>query len=119
MRYGSSQVTTNGSMSGTFFSNGIDLQQEWGYSFQFIWTSTSSASQAGLGTMKVQVSNDNVQYPPSGPAGTDPAANVRNWCDITSTLTSTSLTTGTSQLVMNIYPSLNRWARAAFVAASG
>lgn len=116
MRYGHAQLVTNGSMSTGFFTNGIDLQQEWGFSVQTSWTSTSSASQAGLGTIKLQVSDDNVVV---GPTGTNQSQNVVNWCDLSGTLNSTSLQTGTSQLAFNIYPSVNRWVRAAYVAASG
>lgn len=119
MRFGHAQLVTNGSMSTGFFTNGIDLQQEWGYSVQVSWTSTSSASQAGLGTIKLQVSDDNVVVNNLATGSVNPAANVVNWCDLSGTLNSTSLQTGTSQMTLNIYPSVNRWMRAAFVAASG
>lgn len=119
MRFGYAQLTTNGSMSSGFTSFGIDLQQEATYSIQAIWTSTSSASSAGLGTMKLQVSNDNPAPPLSGPPGTDPAAKVVNWSDFSSTLASTSLTTGTSNFVFTVYPASTRWVRFVYVAASG
>lgn len=121
MRFGTAQLVTNGSISQTFFSNGIDLQeaQAWGYSIQATWTSTSSASSSGLGTMKLQTSNDNVTHNLSGPAGTDPAANVVNWNDFSGTLNSTTLQTGTSNFTFNVYPALSHWVRFAFVTASG
>lgn len=120
MRFGSANLATNGSMSGSFFSNGIDLQQEWIYSIQAIWTSTSSASQAGLGTLKLQISNDNVAPLLSGPPyPANPAANVVNWTDYSGSLSSTSLTTGTSSFMWNVlYPGY-RWVRMGYVAASG
>lgn len=119
MRFGSAPILTNGSMSTGATSFGIDLQQEWAFSIQAVWTSTSSASQSGLGTLRLQASNDNAVVPMSGPPGTDPAINVVNWVDVSGTFSSTSLSTGTSNFMYNVSFPGYRWVRLVYTAASG
>lgn len=118
MRFGSAQVLTTGSMIGNLFSSGIDLQQEWIFSMQAIWSSVGSGSVSGLGTIKLQISNDNVPPRPIS-QNSDPSAQVQNWTDYSGSLNSTSATGGTSSFVWNVtYPGY-RWVRMAYVAASG
>ncbi len=119
MRFGNGVLVTNGSMSGNINSFGIDLQQEWIYSVQANYSGVNAASVAGAGTMKLQVSNDNVPVVPSGPSGTDPAINVKNWTDYTGSLASTSSVAGSSSFLWNVlYPGY-RWVRLSYVSASG
>ncbi len=113
MRFGSANLVTNGSMSGNVTSNGIDLQQEWIYSIQALW------SGSGIGELKLQVSNDNPSPPLSGPAGTDPAAKVVNWTTYSGSASSTSATSGSSNFMWNVvYPGY-RWVRVVYTATSG
>lgn len=119
MRFGSAPLLVNGSMSQSFTSNGIDLQQEWIYSIQAIWNSTSSASVAGAGALNLQISNDNPLPPLSGPPGSDPAAAVRNWTNYSGSFSSVSASSGTSSFMWNVlYPGY-RWVRAVFVTSTG
>lgn len=119
MRFGSAALLTSGSMSGNIFSNGIDLQQEWVYSIQANYSGVGPLAVAGTGTMKLQVSIDNVPVNLSGPANGDPASNVRNWTDYSGSLASTSSVAGSSSFLWNVsYPGY-RWIRFAYVAQSG
>ena len=98
-------------MSSNIFSTGLDLQQDWIYSIQALW------SGSALGTLKLQISNDNVVVKPAG--AVDPAVNVVNWTDYTGSLSSTSGAAGSSNFMWNVlYPGY-RWVRAAYVNASG
>ncbi len=78
---------------------------------------------SGSGTLKLQISNDNVQLPQmSGPiAGIDPAANVKNWTDYSGSsygVTATSAI-GSSSFVWNVlYPGY-RWVRLVYTSSSG
>ena len=112
MRFGTATLLTHGSMSGNLFSNTIDLQQDWVYSLQAIY------SGSPLGTLKLQVSTDNVpslqQY-----SGADVQPVVVNWTDYTGSLSSTSVVVGTTSFLWNcLYPGY-RWVRVAYVASSG
>ncbi len=119
MRFSNASMLTNGSMSGTALSNGINVSQEWAFSIQANYTGDTAPAVAGLGTMKLQISNDNVQINPSGPGSGDPAAKVRNWCDYGGTLSSTSGVAGSSTFMWNISSPGFTWVRFAYVAASG
>lgn len=120
MRFGTAPILTNGSMSVTTYSNGVDLQQDWIYSIQANFSGVNAASVCGLGTLKLQVSNDNPsQLAQTGPSGQNPAANVQNWTDYTGSLASTTAVAGSSSFLWNaLYPGY-RWVRMAYVAASG
>lgn len=110
MRFGSSALVTNGSMSGNVISWGIDLQQDWICSVQANWSGPS------VGTIKLQGSNDNVVV---GFSGENPATNVINWADISGTLNSVSAVAGSSSFIWNInYPGF-RWIRGVYVQSSG
>ncbi len=123
MRFGSAATLTNGSMSqASFASQGIDLQQEWIYSIQANWNAIGSGSlTSGAGTLKLQISNDNVQLPQmSGPvAGIDPATNVRNWTDYSGSSYAVVASTGSSSFMWNVlYPGY-RWVRMVYTSSSG
>lgn len=119
MRFGSSVLTANGSMSGNITSFGIDLQQEWIYSIQANWYGIAGGT-SGAGSVKLQISNDNPATQLSGPVtGTDPASLVTNWVDYAGTFSSVSASTGTSSFLWNvIYPGY-RWVRAVYTQTSG
>lgn len=117
MRFLSQQLLVTGSMSGNIVSNGVDLNTQWLCSVQANWYSTSSASLSGLGTIKLQISNDNVSddlIP-----GQNPAQFVTNWTDYTGSLSSTSLSAGTSSFMWNILNPGYRWLRMAYTSSSG
>lgn len=119
MRFGPSVLLTNGSMSGSFTTFGVDLQQDWIYSIQANYSGVDGVSVAGAGTMKLQVSNDNPAPPLSGPPGSDSAAAVKNWTDYTGSAASTSSAIGSSSFLWNVlYPGY-RWVRMAYTAVSG
>lgn len=120
MRFGSAVILTNGSMSGSFKSQGIDLQQDWLYSIQANYTGINAAAVAGAGTMGLEVSNDNPPRPLSGPpVGTDPAFGVQNWTSYSGSLASTSSLAGSSSFLWNVlYPGY-RWVRLSYTAVSG
>lgn len=114
MRYGSAPLLVNGSMSSSLFGHGIPLDQAWIYSIQALW------SGPALGTLKLQISNDNVAKQLSGPVSSaDPAAYVVNWTDYSGSFSSTSATSGSSNFMWNVlYPGY-AWVRPVYTAASG
>lgn len=114
MRFGTAPLLTNGSMSASLTSHGIDLQQDWIYSIQALWSGPS------VGELKLQISNDNPSPQLSGPAGgLDPAAKVVNWTNYSGSASSTSATAGSSNFMWNVlYPGY-RWVRVAYTAVSG
>ena len=117
MRFGSSPMATTASMSSSFNSYGIELSQAWAYSVQFNWWPAVSGGSTGVGTIKLQVSNDNVKPPMDGVG--DPAGNVRFWADYTDTAMSTTATAGTSSFMINVNTPGYRWMRAIYQASSG
>ncbi len=119
MRFSQSVILTTGSMSGNVFSNGVDVRQDWAFSIQANYSGNIAAMGNGLGTLKLQVSNDNVAIAPSGPSGTNPAERVQNWCDYTGTLASTSSSAGSSTFMWIVSSPGFSWVRMAYVAASG
>lgn len=119
MRFGVGVMATNASMSSSFTTFGIDLQQDFLYSIQANYTGVNAAAVAGAGTMKLQVSNDNPARPLSGPPGTDPAFGVQNWTDYSGSASSTSSVAGSSSFLWNVlYPGY-RWVRMSYTAVSG
>lgn len=115
MRFGTGPLLITGSMSGNLVSNGVDLQQDWIYSIQANYTGITPASVAGVGTMKLQISNDNPPVQLSGSA----SSNVQNWTDYTGSLASTSSVAGSSSFLWNVlYPGY-RWVRFAYTSTSG
>lgn len=119
MRFASAPMITTGSMSGNISSYGISVAQDWVFSVQANYTGVTAAAVAGLGTMKLQISNDSVVVNPSGPSTGDPAVNVRNWCDYTGTLASTSGVAGSSTFFWNITNPGFAWVRLVYVKDSG
>lgn len=100
-------------MSSNIFSSGIDLQQEWIYSIQALWSGPS------VGELKLQISNDNPSPPLSGPPGTDPASKVVNWTTYSGSASSVSAQAGSSSFMWNVlYPGY-RWTRVSYTAISG
>jgi hypothetical protein len=73
MRYAPVTLLAAGDMAGSLNSNGVDLQQIFMFAIQAVYTG------APVGTLKLQVSNDDVQ--PSSTS--NPSANVVNWVDYT------------------------------------
>ncbi len=122
MRFGSAAILTNGSMSAsTITTQGLDLQQEWIYSIQANWAQATGQLGSGAGTLKLQISNDNVPLPQmSGPvAGVDPAANVKNWTDYSGSSYAVVASTGSSSFMWNVlYPGY-RWVRMVYTSSSG
>ncbi len=115
MRYGSAQILSNGSMSGNIKSFGVDVQQEWVFSIQALWSGITGAQSGGVGTLGLEISNDNVNV---GLQGTDPAVNVKNWTTFSSTLSSTSASAGSSSFLWNISDPGFRWVRLSYTASS-
>lgn len=107
-------------MSGNIQSVGVDVAQTWAFAIQANFSGVNGTSVCGLGTLKLQVSNDEVKPLQSGPPqGTDPAQYVQNWVDYSGTLSSTTASIGSSNFLWNIsYPGY-RWTRLVYVAASG
>lgn len=95
-------------------SNGIYLNQTFVYSIQAIWTGASA-----LGSVKIQISNDNVQvkqYSNLLSTLPDPAANVVNWTDYSGTSQAIS---GPGSFMWNFSDCGYAWVRAAFTFTSG
>lgn len=117
MRCSFDPILTNGSMSVSITSNGVNVSQHWGFSIQAIYSGIGAGGN-GLGTLSLQVSNDNVQTPKlSGPASGDPAANVQNWTNYTNN--STSYVVGSSSYLFHVPEAAFNWARLVYTAVSG
>lgn len=120
MKFASAPVLVTGSMSGNIFSQPVNVSQAWAFSFQANYSGVDAASVAGLGNLKIQVSNDNPAFVMSGSG----SSNIRNWADFpggapAGVAGSTSTVAGSSSMMLNCQnPGVN-WARLAFVAASG
>lgn len=101
------QIISACDMSGaSCISSGIDLQQIGTLSLQAVYTG------APVGTLKVQVSADNVQ--PSQTA--NPTANVVNWTDYTGSSVAISAAGNT---LYNMTFAGYRWARLVYTKTSG
>lgn len=107
LRYSTSPIITAGSMGASTNSIGIDLNQILNCSIQAVWTGTPT------GTLKIQVSNDNVPYGTSS----NPSANVVNWTDYTGS--SQSLSGSAGNFVWNMLDSGYRWIRLVYTRSSG
>lgn len=107
MRYDAVTILSAGDMSSSSLTSiGVDLQQMFGFSIQAVMT------DAPVGTLKLQVSNDIVQ--PS--LGTDPAANVTNWIDYTGSSQSIS---AAGNFLWDVADANYRWVRAVYTKTSG
>jgi hypothetical protein len=106
-------IATNVDMSVSSKTIGIDLNQEFGYSIQAVWTGTP------IGTFTVEVSNDIVPIAsiPGNPIGPNPAANVVNWSTYTNSNVTTTGTNGNWTWISQLIP--YRWARLSYAATSG
>lgn len=118
MQFASATLLTNGTMSASLNSFGIDTSQKLAVSIQALWNQGGFTTSA-LGTLKLQGSNDNATVPESGSPGTDPAVNVVNWTDLPGTLSSTSSLAGSSSFMWTLSLPGFRWIRMAFVTTSG
>jgi hypothetical protein len=88
-------------------SNGLLLHQAFIYSYYAIWTGSP------VGTIKVQVSNDNVV---ALPGSTNPSSNVVNWLDYPST---TQTVSGAGSFVWNFSDAGYLWSRVYYTFTSG
>lgn len=101
LRYGTAQIITSASMIATIDSIGIDTNQQVGGAIQAVWSGNPN------GTLKIQVSNDNVlSY-----------TNVINWTDYTGS--SQSLTGSSGNFVWNLLNMGYRWIRLVYTFSSG
>lgn len=107
-------------MSNDIYSNGIELPQAWNYAIQINYSGVDGVTECGSGTLKLQISNDEVQpVPYSSAPGYNPSKNVINWVDYSPSLCSTTVSIGSSTWLWNAsYPGY-RWVRFAYQAASG
>lgn len=107
MRATSIQWVTSGNMNADISSRGIFMNQIINASVQAIWTGAGA-----LGTIKLQVSNDNVQVA----QGTDPGANVVNWSDYSGTDQDVA---GAGSFFWNLSDVGYQWLRIKFVKTGG
>lgn len=108
------QMANAVSMSASINSNGIYLAQTFVYSLQAIWTGASAA-----GTVKIQISNDNVipvGYSSMGGVASNPSANVVNWTDYPAT---SQTVAGAGSFFWNFSDSGYAWVRLVFTRSSG
>ena len=115
MRFAPVRLLTNGNMATSINSNGEDLNQIFMYSIQAIWTG------APVGSLKLQVSNDDVPSAPVGNAtpGTAQAnvsSNVVNWTDYTGSTTAVS---GPGDFMWIVSDGGYKWVRVVYTATSG
>ncbi len=94
------KVVDAGSMAASISSDGIDLQGMGKYSFHAVYTGSPN------GTLKIQISNDQVSQPSS----------VINWSDYTGSSTTISAAGDT---FYKIERDGERWARLVFTRSSG
>lgn len=106
MRYAPVSLMPAGDMSGNLASNGVDVNQIFMFSIQAVFTG------APVGSLKVQVSNDDV---PDAP-GSNPSANVVNWVDYTGSATAVS---GSGNFMWIISNGGYKWVRIAYTFTSG
>lgn len=106
-------LAVNQDMSTSSKTIGLDLNQEFGYSIQAVWTG------APVGTFTVEVSNDIVPVAPatSNPVGPNPAANVVNWSTYTNSEVTTDGANGNWTWISQLIP--YRWARLSYASTSG
>lgn len=106
-------IYINQDMSVSSNSIGIDINQEFSWSIQAVWTGTP------VGTLSIEVSNDIVPVDPSNtnPVGPDPAGQVINWSTYTGSLVVVSGTDGNWMWIAQL--GAYRWVRLAYEATSG
>lgn len=106
-------IYVNQDMTGSSKSIGIDINQEFAWSIQAVWTG------APVGTLTIEVSNDIVPVAPSStnPVGPNPAANVVNWSTYTGSSVVVSGTSGNWMYISQLGP--YRWVRLSYAATSG
>lgn len=107
MRFAPVKLLTNGNMAGSLNSFGEDVNQIFMFSIQAVFTGAPN------GTLKIQVSNDDV---PVGINGQDPAVNVVNWVDYTGS-SQTILAAGNFMYI--VAEGGYRWVRLVYTASSG
>lgn len=113
MRQAPIVIASEVDMSDDFSSIGLNINQQFGWSIQAIWTGEPE------GTLFIQVSNDPVPTAssPNNPAGPDPAANVVNWTVYSNSSVSTDGDDGDWMWVSQIPP--YNWVRLSFTSTSG
>lgn len=89
-------------------SNGVDLNQLAVYSVTAVFTG------APVGTLILQIANDDVPAPPGGAANM--AVNVVDWCDYTGTSVAV---TAAGKFTWNVWPAGYRWVRVSYTKTSG
>lgn len=101
-------VLANATSAATSFNTpGISLEQQFGYSLQYIITGTP------VGTLTIQGSNDTGFNAPAG--GPVSAQNVVNW----STVTAGQAITTTGTFLINMPDVMYKWVRVAYTSTSG
>ena len=107
MRFAPVRLLTNGDMSGNLTSSGVNLNQVFMFSIQAVFTG------APVGSLKLQISNDDV---PVGAAGQDPAVNVANWVDYTG---SASAVASAGNFMWIVSEGGYQWVRVVYTFTSG
>lgn len=106
-------IIVNGDMSSPVNSIGIDINQEFTWSIQAIWTGTP------IGTLTIQVSNDIVPVysSPTNPVGNNPAQNVVNWTTYSNSQVPINGNSGNWTYVAQLSP--YRWVRLVYTPSMG
>ena len=107
MRFAPIRLMTAGDMSGSLSSNGVNLNQMVKFTIQAVFTG------APVGTLKLQISTDDV---PQAPAGQNPSANVVNWTDYTGSSLAVSAAGNVAWLVEG---SGYQWVRVVYTVTGG
>lgn len=113
MRQAAISIISDGDMSNSLESIGLDINQIFSWSIQAIWTGMPT------GTLKVQISNDMVAVAASNssPNGPNPAANVVNWSDYSNSSLDITSESGDWTWVAQLPP--YRWIRLVYESTSG
>jgi hypothetical protein len=106
-------IAINLDMTTNVNSIGIELNQEFSYSIQAVWTGAPN------GTLLVEVSDDIVPIAPAtgNPIGPNPAANVINWSTYTNSQVTTDAMDGNWTWISQLIP--YKWARLTYNSISG
>ncbi len=112
MRFAPVHMATNQSMTTSFKSIGIDLNQTVLYSIEAVFTGSP------VGSFNLEVSNDIVPVASSAnaPVADNPAANVVNWVTYTGSSTAVA---GPGNFLWNCLEAGYRWVRVSYTADSG
>lgn len=107
------QIVTNADMTTSKKSIGLEINQEFAWSIQAVWTG------APTGLFSIEVSDDLVPVAPSAtnPVGPDPAANVVNWSTYTGSTVTVAGTAGNWMWISQLGP--YKWVRLSYTATSG